>query len=238
MNCKNCNSEVNQNYCPNCGQPSTLKRIDGHYITHEIIQVLNFEKGIFYTIKELIISPGKNVRAFLTENRNRLVKPIIFIIVTSLIYTVVNHYFHIEDQYVQFDEAKKTATGSIFKWIQEHYGYANILMSIFIAFFIKLFFRKSGYNFYEIIILLCFVMGIGMLAITLFALIQGITQVELMPIAGVLFLAYSTFAIADFFDKRKVKNYVKSLAAYMSGMITFNLLALALGIAIDTLINH
>lgn len=236
-NCKNCNTELNGNYCSNCGQPAKLKRIDAHYIKQEIEDVLNFDKGIFYTIKELLIKPGKNVREFFTENRSRLVKPIIFLIVTSLIYSLVNHYFHIEEQYVQFDETNPTTTGSIMKWIQENYGYANILMGIFIAFFIKLFFRKSNYNFYEILILLCFVMGIGMLILALFALIQVVIHIELMQFAGILFMGYTTFAIADFFDKRKVKNYFKSLAAYMLGMIAFFVSAIILGNVIDLIIK-
>ena len=50
MNCKNCNTEIKQNYCPNCGQATKIKRIDRQYITYEIGQVLNFERGILLTI--------------------------------------------------------------------------------------------------------------------------------------------------------------------------------------------
>ncbi|WP_028668854.1 DUF3667 domain-containing protein [Runella zeae] len=89
MNCKNCNTEVTSNYCPNCGQPKNVKRIDGHYIIHEIEHVLHFERGILFTIRELIINPGQNIQNYLSENRSRLVKPIIFIIITSLIYSIL-----------------------------------------------------------------------------------------------------------------------------------------------------
>jgi len=86
MNCKNCNSKVDAEYCSKCGHPTVLKRIDGKYVIHEIEHLLHFERGILYTIKELLIKPGKNIRNYLSENRSRLVKPIIFFIVTSLIY--------------------------------------------------------------------------------------------------------------------------------------------------------
>ncbi|WP_392436498.1 DUF3667 domain-containing protein [Cruoricaptor ignavus] len=91
--CKNCGTEFNGNFCSNCGQPAKLKRIDAHYIKHEIEHVLHYDKGILFTVKELLLRPGKNVREFFTENRNRLVKPIIFIIVTSLIYSLISHFF-------------------------------------------------------------------------------------------------------------------------------------------------
>ena len=67
----------------------TLPRIDGKYIWNEISSVLNFEKGLFYTIRELLIRPGETVREFIQKDRNRLVKPIIFIIICSFIYTII-----------------------------------------------------------------------------------------------------------------------------------------------------
>ncbi|HEX2533128.1 MAG TPA: DUF3667 domain-containing protein [Chitinophagaceae bacterium] len=150
-----------------------LKRINRHYILHELEQVLHLEKGIFYSIREVLIRPGQNVRTFLTENRSRLVKPVIFIIVASLIYTLVNHFFHVEEAYVKPGAAKPSATAYILKWVQDHYGYANIIMGIFIALWIQLCFRKYDYNFFEILILLCFVMGMGMVIFSVCALIQG-----------------------------------------------------------------
>jgi Protein of unknown function (DUF3667) len=237
MNCKNCNTEATQNYCPNCGQAISLRRIDRSYISHEIEHVLHFERGILYTIRELITNPGENVRKFILENRARLVKPIIFIIVTSLIYTLVNHFFHIEDGYVKFEESTKSTTGIIFKWVQEHYGYANIIMGVFIAFWTKIFFRKYGYNFFEILILLCFVMGMGMLIYAFFALFQGLIKIDLMQVAGILGIAYCSWAIGNFFDKKKPINYLKALASYILGMITSLFFAIAMGTIIDSLIK-
>lgn len=235
MNCKNCNTEVNLNFCPNCGQPLSLKRIDGHYIIHEIEHILHFERGILYTIKELFTNPGQNVRSYLSENRSRLVKPIIFIIVTSLIYTVCNHYFHWEDGYVKFLDTKKSTTAALFKWVQEHYGYANIIMGVFIAAWIQLFFKKYNYNFFEILILLCFVIGMGMLIYTIFGIAQGISHVNLMQIGGGVGFVYTTWAIGQFFDKSKLFNYVKAFFAYILGMSSMYLMIMLIGTLIDSI---
>lgn len=238
MNCKNCSNEVTLRYCPNCGQAANLKRIDAHYIQHEIEHVLHFEKGIFYTVKELLIRPGENVREFLSDNRVRLVKPIIFIIISSLIYTLVNHFFHLEDGYVKYDERTKSTTGLIFEWVQNHYGYSNIIMGIFIALWLKLFFRKLDYNFFEILILLCFVMGVGMLIFAVFAIVEGVSKFPLMQIAGVAGVVYCVWAIGQFFDKNKISSYLKSFAAYVLGMITFMCSAVVLGYVTDLVIKH
>jgi hypothetical protein len=241
MDCKNCNKEINSKFCPDCGQPTNLKRIDGKYIIHEIEHVLHFERGILYTIRELTTNPGQNIRKYLIENRSRLVKPIIFIIITSLIYTVLNHLFHIEDGYVKYHEANgetPSAVGTMVKWVQDHYGYANIMMGVFIALWLKLFFRKSKYNFYEILIMLCFVMGMGMLIFSIFVIIQSLTNFNIITIAGVIVIAYCVWAIGQFYDKDKLSSYVKGLFAYILGMITFWIIPVLIGTIIDLINKH
>lgn len=241
MNCKNCNTELNSKFCPDCGQPTSLKRIDGHYIIHEIEHVLHFERGILYTIRELTTNPGQNIRKYLLENRSRLVKPIIFIIITSLTYTFLNHLFHIEDGYVVYHETNienPSAVGKIVKWVKDHYGYANIIMGIFIALWLKLFFRKSNFNFYEILIMLCFVQGMAFLIFSIFIIIHGITHFNIMKIAGPIGIVYCAWAIGQFYDKKKPASYIKGLFAYILGMITFWAFPTLIGTIIDLLNEH
>jgi len=238
INCRNCSHVVNDDFCSRCGQPVQVKRIDAHYILHEIQHILHFEKGILFTVKELLIRPGQNIRTFITENRSRLVKPVIFIIVSSLIYTIISHFFHIEEDYVEFTEVKKTSIGLIFDWVQGHYGYANILMGVFISMWLKLFFKKYSYNFFEILILLCFVMGIGMLIISFFAIAEGLSKISFMKVSGITGAVYSTWAIAQFFNGKKVASYLKAIIAYSLGMLTFGLVLVLLGVLIDVLIKH
>jgi hypothetical protein len=211
----------------------TLDRIDGTFIWNEISSVLNFEKGILFTVRELLLRPGKNIQIFIFEDRNRLVKPIVFLIITSLIYTLAEQYFHFEDGYVNAGEFEETATTTILGWIQNNYGYANILMAIFIAGWIKIFFRKYEYNFFEILILLCYVMGIGMLIYTVFGIIESMTNIQVLQIGGMVALVYTSWAIGRFFDRSRKMNYVKGIISYLLGMITFFLAAIFLGIGID-----
>lgn len=231
--CQNCSTPVSQNYCPNCGQSVNLKRIDGHYIIHEIEHVLHFEKGILFTIRELLIRPGKNVREFIAGSRSRLVKPVIFIIISSLIYTLINHFFHLEDGYMNVGEDRKGSITVIFEWVRNHYGYGNIIMGIFIAFWLKLFFKKYKYNFFEILILLCFIMGMGMLFLAFFALIQGLTKLPVMQTANMLIMIYFPWAIGQFFDKSKAASYLKAFTAYVLGMLSFVGVIILLGFLFD-----
>jgi len=231
--CKKCKSEISQNYCSNCGNPAKLKRINAQYIVNEIGSVLNFDKGILYTIRELILRPGKTIRQFIQEDRNRLVKPIVFIIVCSLVYSIIQQIFNFEDGHVGYSFEKESTINSIFDWVSKNYGYSNILMGIFIAFWLKIFFRKYGYNFYEILILLCFVMGIGMLLFAFFGIADSLIDLKIIDKGYLIGIIYILWAIVEFFDKKKFMNYPKAIFSYFLGMLTFMIGIYLLGGIID-----
>ncbi len=234
ITCSHCHNEITHKFCSQCGQPAKLNRIDAHYVQHEVLHVLHFEKGILYTVRELLLSPGKSVRAFVAENRSRLVKPILFIILSSLLYTVVTHFFHLDKRYITVRDKDNLATSSINNWVQNHYGYTNIVIGICIAGWLHLFFRKSKYNFFEILILLCFVMGMSMLIFSVFALIEGITSYKTMAFSAAISLGYSAWAIGDFFDSRKkFGRYLMAAGAYLLGMLTFSVIIFILSATID-----
>lgn len=236
-NCKKCDSKVESNFCPNCGHPQKLEKINGRYILSELGSVLNFQKGILFTIKELLIRPGQNIRAFISEDRNRLVKPVMFILITSVIYSLIVSLFQLEDGFIDGASAAlentKPVTLAILEWIQEHYGYANVIMAVFIGLWLKVFFRRNHYNFFEILILLCFVMGIGMLIFSIFGLIKGLTHSNVAEVSTIIVFIYTVFAIGQFFDKRKIGSYLKGLVSYLLGMITFTFVAISIGLVID-----
>ena len=231
--CLKCNTELQGKFCTNCGQDRELKRINGQYILSEIGSVLKLDKGILFTIKELILRPGMNIRMFLHEDRTRLVKPIFFLIVTSLVYTLVQQWFHFEGGSVNTSETPSTAIIAVSQWVQNHYGYSNIIMAVFIGVWVKIFFRKHNYNYYEILVLLCFVMGIGMLFYTFFGLVEALTTIKVLQIGGLLGFVYVFWAIGSFFGNSKKMNYLKAFLSYMLGMITFSLAAVAVGLVID-----
>lgn len=233
--CKKCGADVNSNFCSYCGTPVELQRIDGNYLLKEVVSVLNFDKGILYTIKELVIHPGITVKKFILEDRNRIVKPVIFIIITSLIYSILRQFLQFEDGYIYHETSDPATSMAIFGWIRDNYGYGNLVMGVFIALWTKLLFKKYGYNVYEILILLCFVMGIGMLTLSLFGLAEGLTHLDLLQFGSIIFIVYATWAIGQFFERGKLTSYLKAISAYLLGMITFTLVVIITGALIDQL---
>jgi len=240
--CKKCNESFNGNYCPNCGQPAQLKRIDRHYFIQEIASAFNAEKGMLYTIKRMLTSPGNSVRQYITEDRSQYVKPITFLFTTSVIYAFVNHIFHvgIENYYFNSDVLKQSTTSLIFGWLMNNRGYAGIIIGFLMTFWIKLFYRKSGYNFYEIFVLLCFVSGISTLFLSVVFLLQVLTPTHwnLIKILTPIAVVYHIWSVGQFFDAKKVVSYIKAFLSFIFGATILSFIVTLIGFLIDIIIKH
>jgi hypothetical protein len=238
--CKNCNNPINENFCANCGQAAVLKRIDKHYISHEILHLLHFEKGFFYTAKELSTRPGHSIREFINDNRHKHMKPVVFLIVTSLVYTLIAHFFHADtiNNSKEKLEFGQSSVNAIQHWVQAHLGYSNIMMGVFIAMGVQLLFRKYKYNFFEIMVLLCFVMGQGMLLLAFLAPFVGILGTQTyMAIVSLIGLVYPAWAIGQFFDATKIGSYIKAFFAYFLGYVLFYIAIVIVGLTTDLIMK-
>jgi hypothetical protein len=214
---------------------STLERIDGKYIWNEISSVLNFDKGIFYTVRELLIRPGKTVREFLIYDRKRLVKPIIFVIFSSLIFIISQEIFGFQVGRVP-KNIDSIGVLKAFEWVGKSFGIVNIFLGFFTGFWIRLFYIKSKFNIYEIFILMFFTIGIGNLIFTIFGIIESGTDSDVNKLSYLTTLLYSAWAIGNFFNKKSFWSYFKGLLAYIFGTTIGSFLVVLTGILMD-LIN-
>jgi len=237
--CKNCNEPIDGNFCANCGQPTKQKRIDKNYLIREIKEFFSTNKGLIYTVKKVAVNPGESVRRFIAEDRHRFVKPITFLFIASLIYAIVSSLFNVSatDFFEQPDDALETSIGTfISNWTIENPGYSNLIIGFLMAFWMRLFFKKSGYNLFEIFILLCFVMGIMTLLSTVGIVVRGLTNFNILYLI-IVEMIYLTWAVGQFFDKKKASSYVKAFLAYACGLFVMMIL-IAVVTAIEYAIRH
>jgi len=107
------------------------------------------------------------------------------------------------------------------------------MIGLFIAFWAKLFFKKYGFNLFEIVILLCFILGMTMLIYTVFAIAEGLTHTSVMVQASIVAMLYSVWAIGQFFDPNKITAYLKALSVYILGYLSFTVAVFIIGLLID-----
>lgn len=216
-----------------------LKRIDSHYISHELFHLWHLDKGFLYNVKELTIRPAKSIKEFLHYNRERHMKPIGFLIFSAIIYTLIYNSFKPSP----INVASKsyfygTTTYVIQSWLGKNFGYDFIFKSFFTACWARIFFNKYGYNIFEIMTLMCFVSAQAMLFTGVILpfnslLHQTVNNIILLGIT----IFYPVIVLAQFFDKTKVINYLKALITYFLGGITLYLLVIAIGYTFDFFIS-
>ena len=206
-----------------------IKRIDAKYISHEIQHLLHFDKGFPFTFKEILIRPGKAVREYLGENREKYVKPIVFLVFAAVIYTLIIHFFHIEIPIFNIKGFGKTSewqsnldTDAVNNWIDSHLSYSAMIIGLFIALWTKMFFYKKGYNIYEIFILLSYIFGVFFISLLFFLVPAKFTNLLIIAqIGAFLGQIYIVFAIGQFFGERQVANYIKALICFFLGIVTY-----------------
>ena len=75
-NCQNCAQTFTDNFCNKCGQKQ-YKRIDRKYVTDELqYTLIHTNKGFLYSVKKILLNPGKTAREYISGNRVSHYKPI------------------------------------------------------------------------------------------------------------------------------------------------------------------
>ena len=221
--CKNCSSSFESRYCPNCGAPAVVKRIDRHYVMHEVQHgIMHLEKGFLFTAKQLILRPGHSIREFIEGGRTKYYKPIGFVIISSIIYTALGHYFDNSTVYPK----PEGNINKVILWITTHYSYSNLIEILFISFTLKLLFWKAQYNYFEYIVLNCYLTGQAMLIGCIFMLAAFFTKLPVIhTVFPVLVIFYMIWAIGQFFNYKNGLTFLKALVAYVLGFFLFYLIA-------------
>lgn len=163
--CKNCAAELNGKFCSNCGQSADTHKLNFHYMWHDIQHgLLHFDKGIFYSVKELYTRPGHSIREFLEGKRVKHFKPLSMVIVLATIYAFLSHVLHLDhstqislQNNVGGGNAKGVDPMDISKWISDHYALSRLLSIPLLAFSTWLCFKRQKFNFVELLVLTAFV---------------------------------------------------------------------------------
>ncbi|MFD2697004.1 DUF3667 domain-containing protein [Mesonia sediminis] len=239
-NCKHCKPDKAAQFCSSCGAHLKPKRIDAGYVVQELKSILYLEFGIFYTIKELALRPGKTTKRYLWGERKRFIKPILFLIVCSLVYTLGQRLFDYEILTISFSEETKKSRPLAFEllsWFTDNYGYLNVWMALFIAAFYRLFFRRINYNYFEIFVFLCYILGLFMLFYFVLGLVDNLVGLPFLQIGLPLSWIYLMWAVKQFYLDNRKRVYIKAILGYSLGTFTSLLLFVAISMGLDLLLG-
>lgn len=240
--CANCKEEIDGTFCSNCDIPIKVERINAKFYKNVIAGVFFLGWEALYTVKTVLIRPGKSIREYVEEDRSKLMNPITFLFLTLLFAALINFIFSIEppDNQITINyvgrEGFQSSYVAITGWLWEHQGIYFLIFGSFWSFWLYLFFKKQRYNFFEVLTLVCYVTGIVTLldlSIDLVFLIE--TPKWLKTSIGILLVSYISWATARFFGN-KSWYFIKSFFAFVLGYATIFLVKYFLSRLIDMII--
>lgn len=87
-NCLNCGKKIgNCNYCPNCGQANTHKRVSTKQIVHDFFgDYFTFDSKFFHSLFPLICKPGNLTREYTAGRRVSYILPLRLYLFTTFIF--------------------------------------------------------------------------------------------------------------------------------------------------------
>jgi len=162
-NCLNCNDEITGKYCSNCSQATSTHRFSlSHVIKHDFIHgIFHFDKGFFYTIKELFSRPGHSVREYVQGKRTKHFNYFSTIILLLTIGYFLKKWTKIEVSSL-YD---KESLSGVFKVLKEYSKITVFLIIPINALLSYLLFKKSKQNYTENLVLNLYLLC-GVLAIS------------------------------------------------------------------------
>jgi len=210
-NCLNCNKVITGKFCDNCSQSASTHRFSlTHVFQHDFIHgIFHFDKGFFYTIKELFTRPGHSIREYVQGKRVKHFNYFSTIIILITIGYFMKKWAKV-DATVLYDD-KKTVEG-LLKVLKDYSKITVFLTVPIISIVSYLFFRKSKQNYTENLVLnmylLCGTLIISLLLTTSLILTDNKDfLISVNYLAAVLTFLYVLIFYYQYFSVFGLKKY-------------------------------
>lgn len=231
VECLNCETIFEGNFCPECGQKATTGRLTFNSILGNIMAGLtNFSNGMLFTVIKLFTHPGEAVRRYIEGSRVVYSKPFSFLVVLctvwGILYFVIKYYF--PETFANFIIDYDDSTAEYTDWAYNNVIVQTLVELPFTALGIKWLFRKENggrYNYTELLYMAAF---IGCQRMIVSIITQPLDSFMSQHVVYVAFsMLLSTFLAAwtckEFFAMGWPKAILKSIPVALIGLAGISL---------------
>ncbi len=196
--CKSCGNSSEGNFCNNCGQSFTVKRISLPGMLHDVFHFFtHLDKGFGYTLKKLVTAPGHMQSAYISGDRSKHQKPFSMFFICATVAALSRYW--IFKALAKYYHAGNLAEANFFHEYMVLVHIALLPLYIFITY---LFFYKSKYNYAESGVLILYTVSFFFLLASCIALLKFLwPNLDTAYIELPVLLIYNTITFVNFFDK-------------------------------------
>jgi uncharacterized protein DUF3667 len=236
--CLNCRNAIQENYCSQCGQPTSTGQITFKETINNFFAItFALEGPLWITIRQLITNPGKLFREYLGGKRKTYYKPVTFFILIAAIYLLLRVLINFDPlEGVNNDLAELPIKSEVVNRLMEvirlmegNINYQLILLIFSIGVSLKLFFRKK-YNLAEYTSIGFYITGVYALVRIIAMFFSKFAYVEVDNFelgALILFIFYSSFSL---FQKKNLSSVIRYALVSFFSLIFYSIFIFATGL--------
>jgi Protein of unknown function (DUF3667) len=216
MICKNCGNGFEGNFCNNCGQKAVVNRFTLKHAFHDFLHSFtHIDRGILFLIKELFLRPGIVAKEYIEGKRKKYFNPYQYLLITVAVATFLSVNYHLMGPKADANVLGSGVQNFGLQYNAFIYKYFN-LMQLFsvplLAFFSWLFYKRSGYNYAENLVLNTFLGAQRTLIYILLAPFLYFFSHHWYITIGIYYagwLVYYGWAFVQFFQQKKSAVIIK-----------------------------
>lgn len=216
--CANCNNVVKGNFCNQCGQSIKISRINLSHLIEELeLNLFHIHKGMFFTVKELLIRPGYTIKAYLNGKRVQYIKPFAFLLIWGSLYGLVMHFFNVyPDSEMNKQDNPFFDNNVIYNWYYTHYSIIQLFIIPFYALSSYVLYQKRNYNYIEHLVIHSYTDGMKVIISLLFYPLFYYTHSKYVYSTSIICLYfYNTYVLAEIF---KTSSWFKAILKAMTSI--------------------
>lgn len=233
--CKNCDLKYEGKFCPNCSQSQLANyRLNFKGVVIDFFDnIFNFDKGLLFTFWNLLKQPHFVAQSFIEGKRKRFTSPVKYFVISTIIQALVA-YLILNDSTsiptIEFSFLSEETNQSIKYWGElMTFNYPvilGIITTIVWTILIYIFFKKSKYNFTELLVSSLYFYGTIFILINLFSIAYKPITNDNIPMSLVSFIgfAYMIFAYYNFFKRVHIFWRVTKIISVFFGLFIFRML--------------
>jgi len=212
--CLNCGHFFKGNFCPECGQKASTKKLTAAVLLEDTLHFFtHLEHGFLFTAKSFLIHPGTSSLKYLAGKRKPYQTPVSFFLIWTGLYlllhnTIINYrHFHVSSQVIRQVNIREESN-LLFRHHLTLFTFPVIIVSALLLYYIM---ARPKFNFTEILTLSLYGAGVYfMMSLVSDGILGFIFKINILstPVflwQGILSSLYNFWFSFDFFKRLHIK---------------------------------
>ncbi|MCB9361673.1 MAG: DUF3667 domain-containing protein [Flavobacteriales bacterium] len=190
--------------------------------------VFLFDTTLYKTLAGLLIHPGDLVKSYLGGKKKKYLQPFQFFLLFMTIYLLVlnffgDSFFDSINSGFHIESTKISKVELIQSLVRKNLNVLYFILTPIIAFYLSFLYKKSKFNYAEMLIFALYIVGTSLLLSSIVILV-GQFNAKLFILKSIIIIGYFPFAIIQFTNSKSLLGILKALSTIILSYITFVLI--------------